>query len=430
MKKVLALLLIPVLLLSAAQAVFAAAPAEASRTAGKTGTLPADGTLSPALRQEIAQYNHVIGTNAFAPSYQFTDADPIMEVADQILAWGSNMIKFTAGKDDGVVDRILEGRDFSYVFIWYRSEAVFRDGYSEEEAREDYDAFYGFTQKLLRTYDGTGKQFYLGHWEGDWYYTDNYNGNQETVDETVTRGMIDWINNRQKAVDDAKRGTPHSDVDVWNYLEINRPMDAMNKGYDRVVNRVLPYTDVDYVSYSAYDAMNESTGTIRRVVDYIYRNLPEKSGVPGPRVFIGEAAAPASRFGYDDGKHCEANLRIITKFLRCDVRFFLYWEMYCNETLPDGRANGYWLIDSDGNKTQLYRVLQDVFNDGKEFVETFAGKHGRVPTNQEYRSWLLRRPAFAKARIGVFFEDIYATFRSLFGKLAALFRLPDTGSRV
>ena len=101
--------------------------------------------------------------------------------------------------------------------------------------------------------------------------------------------------------------------------------------------------------------------------------------------------------------------------------------MYCNETLPDGRANGYWLIDSDGNQTRLYRVLQEAFRDGKAYVETFAKEHGRVPTDREYRSWLLRRPAFAKARIGVFFEDIYATFRSLIGRLAALFRLPDTG---
>ena len=420
MKKTIALILISALLLSAA-------PTASAAQIPKENSAPAaDEALNDALRQEIDRYNYIIGTNAFAPGYQFTDADPIMEVADQILAWGSNMIKFTAGNDDGIVDRILEGRDFDYVFIWYRSNAAFKDGYSEEEAREDYDAFYGFTKKLLRTYDGTGKQFYLGHWEGDWYYTDGYNGNQETVDDTVTRGMIEWMNNRQKAVDDAKRDTPHSDVSVWNYLEINRPADAMNKGYDRVVNRVLPYTDVDYVSYSAYDSMNGSARSIRQTIDYIYQNLPGKSGVPGPRVWIGEAAAPASRFDYDDGRHCDANLRIIAKYLRCDVRFFLYWEMYCNETLPDGRFNGYWLIDSDGNRTELYQKLQQVFNDGKSYVESFAKANGRVPDNQEYRSWLLRHPVFVKARISVFFEDICAMFRSLIEKLGAMFRLPDT----
>ena len=385
----------------------------------------ADGTdaaVTDALRQEIGRYNYVIGANAFAPGYQFTDADPLMEVADRILAWGSNMVQFNAGSDDDLVDRVLEGRDFDYVFMWYRSAAPFKDGYSEEEARADYDAYYGFTQKLLRTYDGTGKQFFLGHWEGDWYYLDGYNGSQETVCDTVTQGMIDWINTRQRAVDDAKRDTPHSGVSVWNYLELNRPMDAMEKGYDRVVNRVLPFTNVDYVSYSAYDSMNQSSRTVRQVVGYISENLPEKSGVPGPRVFIGEAAAPASRFGYDDAKHCEANLRIMEKFLRTDVRFFLYWEMYCNETLEDGRSNGYWLVDSEGRETRLYRTLRDVLRDGKEYVERFAEENGRVPTDREYRSWLLRRPAFVKARIGVFFEDILSLFRSLAEQIAEAFR--------
>ena len=370
-----------------------------------------------ALQREIEQYNYVIGANDFSPGYQFTDKEPVMEVADQILAWGSNMVKFSAGSDPAMIDRVLEGRDFDYVFVWFRSNGGFRDGYSEEEARADYDAFYALTQHLLQTYDNTGKEFYLGHWEGDWYYLDGYDASQETVDDTVTRGMIDWLNNRQKAVDDAKRDTPHGDVSVWHYLELNRPVDAMNKGYDRVVNRVLPHTCVDYVSYSAYDSKNASSRTVKKVIDYIYENLPEKSGVPGPRVFIGEIAEPAAGYDFDDAKHCDGNLKLMVKYLRCDVKFCLYWEMYCNETLEDGRSKGFWLIDADGNETRLYKTLRDLFDDGKAYVAKFAKENGRVPTNEEYRQFLLRRPVFVKARISVFFEDIWDLFRSLFQTL-------------
>ena len=324
----------------------------------------ASGEASEDLQRDVERYNYVIGTNAIAPGYQFTDADPLMEVADRVLAWGSNMIKFNVGSDAGLVDRVLEGRSFDYVFMWFRSNAAFRDGCSEAELRADYDAFYDLTRHLLQTYNGTGKEFFLGHWEGDWYYLGGYDKSQEKIDDLVTDSMIAWLNNRQKAVDDAKRDTPHSDVSVWNYLELNRPSDALKKGYDRVVNRVLPYTNVDYVSYSAYDSKDGTARTVRQTVQYIYDNLPEKSGVPGPRVFIGEVAEPASQFGYNDGRHCRANLRIIAKYLQCDVRFVLYWEMYCNETLPDGSPNGFWLIDSDGSETQLYRQLGKVFRDG------------------------------------------------------------------
>lgn len=365
--------------------------------------------IGDALQRQIDRYNYVIGTSAFSPGYQFTDKEPLSELADAIEAWGSNMIKFNAGSSDTLVDRVLEGHDFDYVFMWYRSNGHFRDGYSEAEARADYDAVYGFTKKLLTAYDGTGKHFYLGHWEGDWYYLEN--AAQEKVDDTVTEGMIDWLNNRQKAVDDAKRDTPHADVYVWNYLELNRPYDAFRNGYDRVVNRVLPRTNVDYVSYSVYDVMRKSTQTIRRVIDYIYEKLPEKAGVPEPRVFIGEVAKAASACGYDDRLHCEKNLHILWKYLHCDVQFILYWQMYCNEALEDGSFNGFWLIDPDGNKTLLYQKLETLLCDGKSYVQDFAHKNGRVPTDREYRAYLLRHSILAGAGIRVFFADLVHRLR-------------------
>ena len=71
--------------------------------------------------------------------------------------------------------------------------------------------------------------------------------------------MIAWVNNRQKAVDDAKRDTLHREVQVYYYVEVNRVVDAM-QGKTRLTNDVLPKTDVDFVSYSSYDSLGGDIG--------------------------------------------------------------------------------------------------------------------------------------------------------------------------
>ena len=371
-------------------------PDEQPEESTETPTVEFVETAEEKLQRELENYNYMIGTQAFGPNYQFTDQSPLMELAGQIDAWGSNMIKFHA-TDDDMVDEILTAYDFDYVFMWYRSDPTFVDGYySDFEAKLDYRAIYKYTQKLLTTYNGSGKTFYIGHWEGDWYYLSNLNVNQKDVSDEITNGMIAWLNNRQQAVDDAKRDTPHCNVEVWNYAEINRPVDALNDDYDRVVNRVLPYTNVDYVSYSAYDTMDTSAAKVAQVIDLIYANLPEKEGVPGPRVFVGEVAQPAANCDFDDARHCEVNLNILTKYLKCEVKHVLYWQMYCNETLSDGRSRGFWLIKEDGEQTLLYQKLSQLLADGKAYVEAFATENGRVPTEEEYRSFLLNHKILAE----------------------------------
>jgi hypothetical protein len=346
------------------------------------------------LKQDIENYNYMIGTQAFNPGYQFTDLSPLMELSERIEAWGSNMIKFYA-TDDKMIDEVLAKHDFDYIFMWYRSDPYFKDGYSDAEAKADYDAFYAYTKKLLTTYNGTGKTFYLGHWEGDWYYIDNYNTAQKEVSDVVTEGMIAWLNNRQKAVDDAKRDTPHENVEVWNYVEVNRPSDALDDSFDRVVNRVLPFTDVDYVSYSAYDTMDASAAKIAQVIDLIYENLPDKDGVPGPRVFVGEVAQPAANCGFNDERHCEVNLNILAKYLKCEIKFVLYWQMFCNEKLENGDSRGFWLVNSDGEETELYQKTSDLLWAGETYVRDFAKENGRVPTMDEYKSFLLNHEILA-----------------------------------
>ena len=58
--------------------------------------------------------------------------------------------------------------------------------------------------------------------------------------------MIDWLNCRQRAIDAAKRDTPHKAVEVWHYTEVNHVQVAI-EGRKAVTNMVLPHVQVDFV---------------------------------------------------------------------------------------------------------------------------------------------------------------------------------------
>ena len=153
---------------------------------------------------------------------------------------------------------------------------------------------YDLTAWLLKIYAGTGRTFYLGNWEGDWELL--HTNPDRVPTEAEVQGMIDRTNARQQAVDDAKRDTPHAGVEVYHYLEVNRVIDAMN-GRPRMANSVLPHTPVDFVSYSAYDALADDGGaTLRQAMDYLDRQLPTRPGIVGRRVFVGEYGFPLAKF--------------------------------------------------------------------------------------------------------------------------------------
>ncbi len=347
--------------------------------------------------KQIENYNYIIGTQAFRPNYRFTDKEPVLELAERIVAWGSNSIKFYVS-DDTLVDRVLaEQPSIKYVFMWYGNTGFTKGYYTEQDAADDYAAMYNYTKKLLTQYSGSGIEFYIGHWEGDWYYLSDYNFDQEKVDEGRTQAMIAWLNNRQRAVDAAKADTDYAGVQVWNYMELNRPVDAIDRGFDRLLNRVLPYAAVDFVSYSAYDSMDLPVERVKAVIDTIYAALTPKVHIEGPRVFIGEMAKNACECGFDPLRHRDTNLRIMAKYLQANVKFVLYWQMYCNETLEDGSSRGYWLVNDKNEKQPLYHSLERVLSDAKIYVKDYFAANGTVPPIEEYRAWLGMHDEFLQA---------------------------------
>jgi hypothetical protein len=362
---------------------------------------------------DVDAYNVRMGTQTFGVKYQFTTNTTLVETAQAIREIGSDILKFYLGRglqgQYGISVpayvtnlaslaeyepscRAVLDMPFRHILAWsyvfsLSGDTPWRDGYSASERQKEYNEIYAFTRYLLTNYTGSGKSFYLGHWEGDWYLLPNYNTTVNPSSVAI-QGMIDWLNNRQAAVDDAMRDVPHTNVFVYHYTEVNRVRDAMVNGASnnqRLVNAVLPsVTNLDYVSWSSYDGMDLAASDLYSTLNYIERCLPtnKASVISGKRVFVGEygwggtltsAAQEAPTRAY-----CQ-------RLLQWGVPFMLFWEMYNNE--PNKQ---YWLVDTNNVRVDCWYLHQRFINAARIEVAKFREKQGRVPSATEFTT--LARP--------------------------------------
>ena len=355
------------------------------------------------------EYNYVIGTQTIGAGYKFTEKPVVVETAERIAEMGSNIIKIALNPVEGDAEtasfknaaplelakecpalKTVLDMDFRYVFMWVTVPGVdWSDGMDDAEKRTEYGAIYEFAAYLLDNYRNSGKNFYIGHWEGDWLLLGNYSRTQENIAPERIKGMTDWYNIRQKAVEDA-RSAVDSDVSVFHYAEVNRVNPAMYHGYDRIVNRILPYIDVDYVSYSSYESTSEEVSGadyaelrdyLFKSLDYIESRMKPKTGIGGKRVFLGEFGYSLPEVGRSAEEQSERAFNTIRAAVEWGCPFALYWEMYDNE----GPDKGFWMIDNDNVKQPLYHAYEAFYRHMREVVYSYALKEGKAPDFAYYQ---------------------------------------------
>ena len=363
---------------------------------------------------EIEHYNYVLGTQTIGASYGFTNQPRLVETARAIRDMGSNTIKFAMrrnyygehgniatanpqihsltelARDEPSHKKVLD-MPFAHYLIWAYSFSPgwWDKGFKKEDSDKEYREIYDFAAYLLKTYNGSGKTFYLGHWEGDWHLRPDYNPNADLAPEAIA-GMIDWLNVRQKAIEDAKRNVPHRNVDVYHYTEVNLVRKAMQGGAT-LTNDVLPQTNVDFVSYSSYDSIDtpDVARTLPAALDYIESKLKPKSGITAKRVFIGEYGYAAR--GISPQRQDENTRRVMRAALKWGCPFVLYWEIYNNE-VDDKGQRGFWLINDRGEKQPVYFTHQRFYNWARRYVADLRRKTGHVPGRDEFNkaaaAWL------------------------------------------
>jgi hypothetical protein len=366
--------------------------------------------LAPADR-----FNYVIGTQTFGAAYQFTSKTRLVETAEAIREMGANVIKFELARryasphgnvptsDPSIRSladlarrepshrRVLD-MPFAYYVLWahtfHGGEGKWRRGFSKEDAAREYRELYDLTAHLLKTYSGTGKTFFLGHWEGDgWLRGSVKPADDAKVTPEAAQGMADWLITRQRAVDDAKRDTPHHDAQVWHYTEVNHVKLAMDENRPALVNRVLPQVPVDFVSYSSYDTARDPA-LLKRALDYIESTLTPKPAIAGKRVFIGEYGFPAER--HSSQEQDRLSRAVMRAGLEWGCPFVLYWELYNNEVTADGKQRGFWLIDDKGVKQPVYETHRRFLDWARAFVAGRLARGGKAPTGTEFRPAAVR----------------------------------------
>jgi hypothetical protein len=357
--------------------------------------------------------NFFIGTQTFGVKYKFTSDTTLVETAKQIYNMGSDTLKFVLGKssmgsqypdiphnpnintlkklarDEPSVKAVLD-MPFNNYIIWVypfaSDDNSFTDGYTATEATNAYNEIYDLCFYLLTNYNDSGKTFYLGHWEGDWYLHPDYNPDAVPT-ETAINGMIDWLNVRQNAVDNAKRDVTSTNIQIYNYAEVNLVQKGI-EGKKCMINDVIPNVNVDFVSYSSYDTTIPNKGNVSNALfaalNYIESKMKPKNGFTGKRVFIGEYGFP---YKLTDSQNLQDSYSkdVCRTAIEWGAPFVLYWEMYCNETNSMGEHVGFWLINDQNQKQTVYYTFRNYYNALNIYVENIENTHHRLPTDNEVR---------------------------------------------
>jgi hypothetical protein len=365
-------------------------------------------TLHAAEATADVPFNFILGTQAIGGRYHFTQDAPLLESARIIAELGSGIMKFSIsrqalfGKTKANVTnpdpslktltdvasrepahRAVLDMPFTHFFIWaypftsHGSAAQFKPAERDLEYREMYD----FSCHLLRTYNGTGKSFYLGHWEGDWHLRPHFDPKQG-FSETDAGNFITWLKVRQQAIDDAKRDTVHQGVWLWHYTEANLVTPYL-KGGQCLTNDILPKVDIDYVSYSCYDSIQHDIHEgLFQALDHIESKLQPRPGITGKRVFIGEYGFPSRR--YTPEEQNRKSIEAMIAALEWGCPFALYWELYDNEGTPE-KPGGFWLINEKNEKQPVWETHRRFFEWARQHVADARKKSGVPPTPEAFR---------------------------------------------
>jgi len=385
-------------------------------------------TVSEQNAAKKRELRDVIGVTHVSGKYYLTDKDFLNEGADQILALGSRVIKVWFDNPPGSypfnsewpkMNTLVEmaqspyfqklfNKPFStYIMMCFstgRGGGYWKNGITEKQKKDEQRQFYELAKHLLTTYKNTGKTFVLQHWEGDWLIRGNFDAKSDPT-PTAISSMIEWLNARQAGVNQAKQEVGQHGVRLYHAAEVNRVVVSMKQGKPNMVNSVLPHTNLDLVSYSAWDAATEhfnDPNVLRDALDFIAKNTPDSPDFGNKNVYMGEYGMPENNYSAEQVQKAIPNAVQTALEWRCP--YIVYWQLYCNElkkgTPPiknNDDVRGFWLIRPDGSKAWTWDYFYQLLNNKSlsqprgysiPLIDLAGQKHRQVIVDKEVGQYL------------------------------------------
>ncbi len=358
----------------------AAAGALLALAAGSGGTLAA------------AEVRDVLGSAHAGGLYNFTAEDYLDEGGDQLLLFGTRVIKVWLTHDvaalyrfnsswsppaSGVVAlaqkpyfQTLFAKPFTTYLLVIEPvtiEPLFLGGITPAQAAAETAQMHDLASYLLTTYAGSGKTFVLQNWEGDNLLRQGLAAGQ-VPDGVRLKGMIAWLNARQAGVEQARAEVGEHGVQVVNGVEVNQLADAM-AGRVTVTNSVVPFTRADLYSYSSWD-IGFDPMQLTRALDYLASKAPPSALFGAHNIYLGEFGAAKDQVPAGEARRSLID-ELAETALAWGVRWAVYWQVYDNEVFPSVPAfnpllerptadelRGFWLIRPDGVRAAWWSDLE------------------------------------------------------------------------
>ncbi|HYL04590.1 MAG TPA: hypothetical protein VE075_01020, partial [Thermoanaerobaculia bacterium] len=331
----------------------------------------------------------VLGASHAGGLYNFTSEDYLDEGADQLLGFGTRVVRVWLTNDvaslysfnsdwlppaANVVElaqkpyfQSLFSKPFTTYLLVVKpvtDSPLFLAGMTATAVAAESGQMHDLASYLLTTYAGTGKTFVLQNWEGDHLLRTGLMADQDPAPVSI-QGMIDWFNARQDGVDRARAEVGEHGVRVAHAAEVNLLADAM-AGKVTATNDVIPYTHADLYSYSSWDVSFDPV-QFTQALDYLRSKAPPSALYGSRNIYLGEFGAAKDQVPSGAARR-EVVDELAEAALAWGVLYAVYWQVYDNESYvtvdpkkqrpTNAQLRGFWLIRPDGVKAAFWYDMQ------------------------------------------------------------------------